>query len=155
MLWALVACGGLAGGPGGGKRDCIDETGVHQYGSTFPAGDDCNTCRCEAEGEIVCTRSFCNTCENLPARYAEALRDARSCDPKLRVEQCTVLAGSTLLCGCPTFVSDDSKLRELASWFQAQACAGPVLCGECPEAPVAGECTSEGACADVLGEPLP
>ena len=41
---------------------CVDETGVHFVGESFPAKDGCNTCRCEvgAVGAVVsCTEKAC------------------------------------------------------------------------------------------------
>jgi hypothetical protein len=74
--------------------------------------------------------------------------EAKRCDPRLRVVQCTVSTPSDLVCGCPTYVNDDTELRQLARESQEQACFGPVQCGPCPEPPVAGRCSEDYVCVD-------
>jgi hypothetical protein len=121
--------------------------------ATFPAGDGCNTCTCQSGGSVACTRSACLGCEQLPERFENAMLEAKRCDPRLRVVQCTVSTPLTLVCGCPTYVNDDAELRQLAMEAQDQACFGPVQCGACPEPPVAGRCSEDYACVDEYANP--
>jgi hypothetical protein len=46
-------------------------------------------------------------------------------------------------------VNDDSELQKLATEFQDQGCAGPVLCGQCPNPPSYGYCGEGSVCMDV------
>lgn len=40
--------------------DCVDDNGnAYNAGDSFPAGDGCNTCTCDATGEISCTLIDC------------------------------------------------------------------------------------------------
>ncbi len=38
---------------------CFHDGEVHPHGSTFPAGDGCNTCSCGANGSVSCTLAAC------------------------------------------------------------------------------------------------
>jgi hypothetical protein len=79
--------------------------------------------------------------------------NAKHCDPRLRVAQCTVSTISALQCGCATYVDSDTELQKLAMEFQAKGCPLPVLCGACPEPPVAGRCSEESVCVDEYTSP--
>ncbi len=67
LLFAVAACGG---GVSGGK--CSYNGVTYASGSTFPAGDGCNSCRC-SDGMVSCTKLAC----------ADASIDApiNSCNP--------------------------------------------------------------------------
>lgn len=148
---ASSASGGSSGkGPG-----CWVDGVFHELDVSFPAGDGCNTCVCRASGEIVCTRTACTDCADLPRRYQDALVEAKRCEPGLRLEQCTMVAASGLRCGCPTYVNDDSALLPLSEEFQEGACFGPVSCGACPDEPLGGVCAADGFCEDSYTEPTP
>jgi hypothetical protein len=144
------ATGGAGGSGGTGvKGGCLYEGAFYRVTAIFPATDGCNTCKCESTDRVVCTEKACLGCEELPERFDNALVEAKHCDPRLSsVVQCTVSTPSALQCGCPTYVNDDTELQELATEFQAQACFGPVLCGSCPEPPVAGRCSEDYVCVD-------
>lgn len=45
-------------GKGGGVF-CQFMGDVHQVGDQFPAGDNCNTCSCDIDGNVVCTDMGC------------------------------------------------------------------------------------------------
>jgi hypothetical protein len=147
-----TAGSGATGGTGvtGG---CIYDGTFYRVTARFPATDGCNTCTCESTDTVVCTRSACLTCNELPERFETAMLEAKRCDPRLRIVQCTVSANSALQCGCPTYVNDDTELKQLASEFQAQACGGPILCGACPDPPVAGRCSEDYVCVDEFENP--
>ncbi|XP_064384618.1 kielin/chordin-like protein [Halichondria panicea] len=38
---------------------CVKDGVTYQVGDTFPAGDECNTCTCQAGGQIACTEIAC------------------------------------------------------------------------------------------------
>jgi hypothetical protein len=140
--------GNAAGGTGGGS--CSYEGESYPVGASFPAGDDCNTCTCTDEAEILCTRTACTSCDELAMRYAAALVQAKRCDEALRVDPCTTLAASGLQCGCETFVAEGSELEALQhEWSDRGSCGRGVICGACPDPPVRGECSSDGVCVDI------
>jgi hypothetical protein len=140
--------GSLGTGGTGVKGGCIYEGIFYRVTAIFPASDGCNTCTCESTDTVVCTRSACLGCEELPERFDNAMVDAKRCDPRLSAIQCAVSTPAALHCGCPTYVNGDTELRKLAMEFQAQECFGPVLCGACPEPPVAGRCSEDSVCVD-------
>jgi hypothetical protein len=59
MRWlvAIAFLVGCEGGKGGGACEFGGET--HQIGETFPAGDGCNSCHCDEDGEVSCTLLEC------------------------------------------------------------------------------------------------
>jgi hypothetical protein len=143
------ATGGTDATGGTGSRvKCVYGGVVYDVGETFP-GDDCNSCTCANDGVVVCTLGVCSTCESFPPLYSDALLEARRCDPTLRVEQCTVVASSGVVCGCPTFVEHDDELLALMASYRSKSCSGPIGCGACPTPPVRGECRFDGVCVDV------
>ena len=146
---ASSATGGSGGSGGTGvKGGCLYEALFYRISAIFPATDGCNTCTCESTDTVVCTRSACLGCEELPERFDSAMVEAKRCDPRRQIVQCTVSTPAALQCGCPTYVNSDTELQKLAMEFQAQACFGPVLCGQCPEPPVAGRCSEDYVCVD-------
>src|SRR5262245_2397166 len=42
-----------------GDGDCVYNGETHDAGDTFPAGDNCNECSCESDGEVLCTQIDC------------------------------------------------------------------------------------------------
>jgi hypothetical protein len=57
-LIAIAALGCTEHGKGGGIF-CSFNGMTHQPGDIFPAGDGCNSCSCDADGEVSCTAEFC------------------------------------------------------------------------------------------------
>jgi hypothetical protein len=53
----LAGCSAVGSDPGG---ECLYGGVVHEAGTTFPAGDGCNTCACGASGEVACTQAACD-----------------------------------------------------------------------------------------------
>jgi hypothetical protein len=148
---------GGSGATGGtdGRIRCVHDGVAYEVGETFD-GENCRPCRCANDGVVVCGVSACSTCESFPPLYSDALLEARRCDPTLRVEQCTVVATSHLVCGCPTYVERDDELLSLMASYQSRMCSGPIGCGACPTPPVRGECRADGVCVDVRrGLPVP
>jgi hypothetical protein len=94
-------------------------------------------------------------CEQIRRRYASALREAKTCDRVLGVEQCYRVASDAVLCGCRTYGNDLTtngalELHELPQEYLSNGCGDPLACEACPE-PVAvqGKCGSDGLCYDV------
>ncbi len=53
------------------QAGCVYEGQPHQVGEEFPApNSSCNSCTCQSDGEVICTRSACVTCEYAGASYA-------------------------------------------------------------------------------------
>jgi len=152
--------GAGSGGTGGTVAlpiGCIVDGVRYDVGETFPAGDTCNTCTCNAPETVVCTRTACQTCESIAATWSADLLDAKRCNPGLDF-QCTNLVSSGLQCGCSTFVNwSDERLNYTQLQWVSMGCGEGVTCGACPPAPVRGQCAAEGVmegfCVDVYDEP--
>jgi hypothetical protein len=56
LLLVVAGCSATGSDPGG---QCTYAGSVHASGATFPAGDGCNTCSCDAHSTVICTRSVC------------------------------------------------------------------------------------------------
>jgi hypothetical protein len=150
-----IGTGGKGGaGKGGspGKGTCQYAGAFYAPGTSFPAGDGCNTCYCEAGGNVLCSQIACDACLALEKEYYSTLDRAKGCDPAVSVEQCTVAVLGVLYCGCLTYVnafgppSDD--LKRLERIFRESGCTIPVDCGPC-RTPVRGYCSPDGRCEDV------
>jgi hypothetical protein len=59
MLIAIGVVGGCEHGEGGAIF-CLRDGEVHQPGDFFPAGDGCNFCSCESNGDVTCSTDTCN-----------------------------------------------------------------------------------------------
>ncbi|KYG02470.1 hypothetical protein BE21_54945 [Sorangium cellulosum] len=55
------AAGSGSGDRSAGGGSCTYAGRAHAQGEEFPAGDGCNTCRCE-HGALVCTTVACESC---------------------------------------------------------------------------------------------
>ncbi len=138
--------------------DCSPEGCAYQgtsyaFGESFPAGDGCNTCTCQANGSIGCTEIGCNLCLTIENEYQTAYEMAKTCNPTLSVEQCTHQGFAGLQCGCDTYFNAQNseaiaKLSELAEEYAVSSCGYDVLCGACA-APSSGYCSAEGRCEDL------
>ena len=161
-----VGKGGSAGTGGfagtGGSSSCgpsgcggCEYRGVfYEIGDSFPAGDGCNTCSCQAGGLVGCTQIACNLCSTLENDFYSTLRIAKACDPTLSVDQCQVSVIGSLYCGCSTFVNAFAtdaveNLKSVEVRFRELSCAGPILCEPCA-APLRGYCSPMGRCEDVF-----
>jgi hypothetical protein len=137
------------GGAGGG----CSYNGMHYAeGESFPAGDGCNTCSCDASGSVGCTEIGCDSCVSLESEYVAAYGEAKSCDPMLSVEQCTALVFAGLVCGCETFFNKNkvdaiANVSALKEKYDGAGCGKPVLCEQC-QPPKQGFCSSDGVCQD-------
>jgi hypothetical protein len=89
------------------------------------------------------------SCEQVLLKYASALREARTCDRALRVEQCDRVVMDAVRCGCPTYANGSARLYELSTDYEAYECGGPVTCGACPEPPIRGACGPDNLCFDM------
>ena len=106
----------------------------------------------------------CDPCAVLEKQYADALAEAKTCDPTIDIEQCTERIGDQLACPCPTSVAPVnaaamSTLESLAAQWDAMSCGQNVGCPdvECPMIPSAfcGASTSngsEGSCQEQYGD---
>lgn len=61
-------------------------------------------------------------CQQLESNYAKSIDFARRCDSALDGPQCTKMVGSSLSCGCPTYVDNDAQLQKLVLRWQAWKC---------------------------------
>lgn len=91
--------GGSAGT--GGQSSGCDYQGKHYApGASFPAGDGCNSCSCQADSTVVCTEMACaKGCEQNGVFYQPG--QTWSTGP---CSSCTCLAGGQIACGgtlCP------------------------------------------------------
>ncbi|HEV8246558.1 MAG TPA: hypothetical protein VGP93_12355 [Polyangiaceae bacterium] len=144
----------LAGG-GGSASACLYEGTVHASGSSFPAGDGCNTCSCGPGGSVSCTEIGCTSCQMLEGAFAAALDDAKRCDPTLSIEQCSETAPSPLVCSCDTFVNPAhadaiTQLDDARTEYTELACFGEVFCEQC-DPPTSAYCSAQGRCEDLWG----
>lgn len=154
-----VGGSGGNGGSGGTVSDGCFMNGLrYPVGTTFPAGDSCNTCTCVAPESAVCTRTACVTCATVSAAFDDAMLEARRCDPGLGM-QCGELVPSGLQCGCPTFVNSSGPVTSSQDQWATLGCSVDIACGACPSEPVRGECATEGInegfCVDVYEDPPP
>ena len=69
--------------PGRCEQGCMHNGQLHPAGSSFPAGDGCNTCSCTAEGLLGCTKIGCPSCN--PAREPNRRYAGRSVDECARI----------------------------------------------------------------------
>lgn len=130
---------------GGG---CYYQGHYYTVGEGVPSGD-CNTCSCGSDGSVSCTQIGCLSCDGVQIAYADALNEAKSCDPT-QPNQCTQLIHEGLVCGCSAFANPEkagaiSQLDAFAQQYSAQECFGDVMCGACAEA-TSGYCSAEGRC---------
>jgi hypothetical protein len=56
VLLAALGCSSVGSDPGG---TCTYNGATHQAGTTFPATDGCNTCTCDAQGQVACSLLGC------------------------------------------------------------------------------------------------
>lgn len=61
-------------------------------------------------------------CNKLEEDYKKSVDFARRCDSAQSVPQCTKMVGSSLYCGCPTYVDNDAQLQKLSQRWQAWKC---------------------------------
>ena len=130
-------------------------TGCQSGGQWYQPGDtfkvDCNSCVCQAGGQVSCTDIGCvDQCSALQGQYAATLERAKVCNPA-QADECTKsISGSVSSCGCPTPVnaSNGDALRELSDLTKQaadQQCISP--CPPClPPGPAT--CTPEGMCEE-------
>lgn len=150
LILAAVACGGSSSNPD--EEPCLYDGHAYPIGQMFPAEDGCNTCTCEASGLVACTLIGCDRCADATQRYAEAMEEAKTCDPE-RTGQCSKLVIEGLACGCQTFVNAGKSVA-IAEAAAAQeqylelSCAGNVACGPCL-APMSAYCSPAGRCEPI------
>lgn len=94
------------------------------------------------------------SCTEMTQAYAQALEEARVCDPGAATEQCTLPVAESLSCACPIYVKNCAaadRLFELAQAFAQQKCE-PEPCPEQCSQPTSGVCAiklgnlTEGRC---------
>ncbi|HEY0462771.1 MAG TPA: hypothetical protein VGC79_01120, partial [Polyangiaceae bacterium] len=119
-------------------------------GERFPANDGCNSCTCEADGNVGCTEIGCqNQCLALQDRYAAALKRAKACDPTGHSVHCAGTAAASLPCGCSTPVEPTNldAINELAALVDQAASQCSAACEPCL-APRPATCTPAGICEE-------
>lgn len=151
LTLVLAACGGSSARRD--ERPCDYAGETYEAGESFPAQDGCNTCGCEPDGKVTCTLLGCDSCEDVSDRYANALDEAKACDPG-QPGQCSKLVIEGLACGCQTFVNaGQSEAIAAASLAQQQytelSCGGGIACGPCL-APISAYCSAAGRCQPIF-----
>jgi len=139
--------GGSSAGASGGS--CVYEGKNRPAGSTFAAGDGCNSCSCESSGAVLCTARACaSDCSAIGVEYAGVLEKAKTCDPS-QTGQCTAVAVDNLPCGCSTPVNADNEeaLAQLASLKMQSDATCSAVCAPC-QPPRPGTCTARGRCEE-------
>lgn len=162
--WAHGGSPGSAGGTafgGSGAAAAAGTTGImgcvvggraYADGEKVPSNDDCNSCFC-SHGDVICTDEAClNRCEAAQQTYAQALEQAKRCDPS-RPNQCTAQAAEGLACGCPTFVNPLQRdavttLKTAQQQYSEASCNLNINCGPCPPPPTQSVCSAQGRCED-------
>lgn len=126
---------------------------VYASGQSFTAPDGCNACHCD-QGSIACTAAVCSEnprCATLSTSHANSLEAAKACDTRNDFE-CQTLVSSSMVCGCPTFVSDPRALHDnpiMEREWKDLGCARDVECKPCPAHPIGAFCSNERVCVDV------
>jgi hypothetical protein len=92
-------------------------------------------------------------CETIALRYARALDQALSCDPRAK-SRCDTLVPNALLCGCDVYVNSENvralqELRRARARFAEAGCDGFSECPACTP-PVAASCGTSGLCSPKL-----
>ena len=129
---------GIAGSGGSsdpGTPSCVYQGRGYASGESFPAGDGCNTCSCDADGSVGCTEIGCGNamCFTLEAEYGKYIESAATC---MSDGDCALPFPSALTCGCPRWVNA-SRMMEiyqatmLTSEYANLACAPDVACAPC------------------------
>ena len=122
------------GGPEAGKSGSGGSSGAASAGGTDGLSGGGGAAGAGAGGQP--------SCDEIKAAYAAALRTASACAPG--ADACQVSVASSLDCGCPTYVDDDTELRPLIRDWKFGACARV-----CPLACLAaqpGNCGDTGHC---------
>ncbi|MCC6747181.1 MAG: hypothetical protein IT371_05940 [Deltaproteobacteria bacterium] len=130
-------------------------------GAHLDANGVCKTLTGAAAAESCCDVERQQKCSQIDQDYGQALQAARNCSPFVTMVQCTTKVNSDLICPCPTFVQDASKLKPAQDAWKKFGCAQGMQKGwwgcpavMCPE-PTKGACeqdpkgTSGGRCKDV------
>jgi len=128
-------------------QGCVHGGKTYLPGQTFD--DECNTCTCGADGTVLCTLGECPVqCSDVQTQYAEALKRAKACDPKLSINQCTSTVSGAIGCGCPTPVNSANAkaLDDLGRITDSAAPACLTLCTPCVEFPGVPICGVMGSC---------
>jgi hypothetical protein len=146
LALGVVGCGGTSSG---GDQQCSYGGKLFEVGDRFPDTDGCNTCSCGSDGRVSCTLLACETCESVQTRYADAIDEAKTCDPE-RTDQCNKPFAEGLACGCNTFVNVEQESALAAASgaqqrYEAMACGEGIVCGPC-RAPLSAYCSAEGRC---------
>ena len=94
-----------------------------------------------------------NQCIAITDAYAQAMAEARRCNPALSIEQCTASIVEGLACGCDTFVNPANsaaleRAKQQQTLYAQQRCGIGIACGACLP-PVRAFCSGEGLCVDV------
>jgi hypothetical protein len=147
LTLALTSCGGSSSNDS--EQQCFYGGRSYDVGNSFPAQDGCNTCSCEPNGNVACTLLGCDTCDEISSRYADALAEAKACDPE-QADQCSELVVEGLACGCEAFVNaGESEAIEAAALAKQQylalSCGEGITCGPCL-APSSAYCSAAGRC---------
>lgn len=146
--------GGTAVGGSGGVAGCTSDGKNYAPGESMPS-DDCNDCRCEANGMKSCTMVECGTGGRPAIATCEQVRDAIA-DERALVQACEsddecgqVLEGTS--CGCTRdwvarLDADPTRLEDLlATEIDGERCLETGGTCDCPAAD--GFACVDGACS--------
>jgi hypothetical protein len=146
---AATSGGGIAGS-GAGCNDC-------EAPSFYVCGDDGKTYDVACGGEcgpkkVACEHKCpCGACDDLADDYADALAEAKKCNPDAMTARCTEQVSDALACACATTINlDNTAAAELMMSIQQQW--NELACGQAQDCPavecpmlVGAECTSNGS----------
>ncbi len=156
-----LACGGTAKTSGGsGSTPPVSGESCHPQGATEPAGDDCNTCRCTADGWL-CTRQACDVpCTDGDVR--PAADGCNTCSCSAGQWQCTLMACEEPACPAPRYSPNeaacDTQIVYARSPSTNACCEYPTPCQaplDWPRFNTPEECSSTVECTPGSNEPAP
>jgi hypothetical protein len=139
-----IGGGGTGGGGSGGAGGAIDA------GTRDAAGPDASTGN--RDTRAADTADACNACQGFFGDYAIALRQEQACNPDAP-NQCLKMTPSSLVCGCPVWVTTTVATDAIRQRFLDAGC------GRCPnfQACPAIACVNPGTgvCVRVSAAPEP
>lgn len=127
---------------------------LYQTGESFPAGDGCNTCTCQADGSIGCTLIGCpsnDACQTLADQYVSFISSAAACTTN---QDCSLRITGNLPCGCarwinPSHMMEIYQAQMVEDDYQTQ-CRTDVACAPCPPLQEPGYCVGGTCVSEVL-----
>jgi hypothetical protein len=141
-----IGAGGNGTGGVGIEPDCYYGGVYYLPGSTYPAGDGCNTCTCTDMGSdctlVACTMDVCTA---IAQAFSDAMTRALTCTGGS--DDCGYVI-TTIGCGCSTYVSDPTEVEKLHAAWNTAGCYDtvPLECPACLPIPTYHYCGENGMC---------